>query len=110
MGIKIENPGALAGATGADVEVGTLRDYGKTSPQAIRFQSAARMFRITLTLSANRFTADGRMEAWEDFANVINARLTERERALLAYWSARTLSPSVRFQIATGRPAELDDA
>lgn len=109
MGFEMRDPGARAGATGAEIETGRLADYGPNSSQARRYHSAGRMLRIALTLGANRFTDDGRMEAWEDFAEVILARLTEEERALLAYWSARTLSPSVRFQIATGRPAEVCD-
>lgn len=73
-----------------------------SNPSRDRHHSAAKMLRIALTLGTHRFTEDGRMAAWLDFAKVVAVRLTEEERALLAYWTLRTLSPDVRTRIMDG--------
>lgn len=65
-----------------------------------RFLSAARTLRITLVLSEGRDTDAKRMAAWLDFARVLTVRLTDRERALVAYWCLRTLSAEARETIA----------
>ncbi|WP_434619854.1 hypothetical protein [Tabrizicola sp. M-4] len=67
-----------------------------------RHLAAARMLRIALTLGAYRYTPEGRMAAWLDFARVIAARVTDEERALIVYWTARTLPPDLRAQIFDG--------
>lgn len=67
-----------------------------------RHHRAAKILRIALTLGAHRFTEDGRMGAWLDFARVLAVRLTERERALLAYWALRTLEPETRLAVMQG--------
>ena len=110
-----ENPGALAGATGANVnerpftphaypkggDQGNWKSIGALADTA-RHLSIAKTLRITLTLAAHRFTADGRMAAWVDFAKVLSVRLSEEERALLAYWALRTLQPEVRLAVFEG--------
>jgi hypothetical protein len=111
----MENPGALAGATGVGSNEraftptayqredypGNRKSIGSLADTA-RHRAVAKMLRIALTLAANRFTADGRMAAWVDFAKVLVIRLSEEERALLAYWALRTLSPEVRVAIMDG--------
>lgn len=111
----MENPGALAGASGAKCnehpftppaypkgdDQGNWKSIGALADTA-RHLSIAKTLRITLTLAAHRFTADGRMAAWVDFAKVLSVRLSEEERALLAYWALRTLQPEVRVAIMDG--------
>lgn len=67
-----------------------------------RHLAAAKMLRIALTLGAYRFTPEGRMSAWLDFAKVIAARLSDEERALIVYWTGRTLRPDIREAIFAG--------
>ena len=102
MGMEMRDPGALAGATGADIEAGRPQDYLSQDATARRHHSAARMLRCALTLGHHRMTEEGRLEAWIDFANVIFLRLTEEERILLAYWTLRTLEPKNRSRVAGG--------
>ena len=42
------------------------------------------------------------MAAWVDFAKVLAVRLSEEERALLAYWALRTLQLEVRLAVFEG--------
>lgn len=109
MGIEMRDPGALAGATGAEIEAGRPKEYGSPIHMATRHLSAARMFRITLTLGACRFTEEGRMAAWLAFARVITVRLTLQERFLLAYWINRTLPADIRRDAFEGAHWRLHD-
>ncbi len=89
----------LACPTSEDAPVENIGHFSELSN---RHHSIAKTLRITLTLAAHRFTADGRMGAWLDFAKVLAVRLSDEERALLAYWALRTLSPEVRVAIMDG--------
>lgn len=101
-GLKNENPGALAGATGADFEVGNFKgepyrnpgvSSNRKSESALsRFMQARhkRMSRVLgycLTLDTP--------EGWRDFSLIAMARMSPRERVSLAFAALNTLETDV---------------
>lgn len=99
-GAESENPGALAGASGAVCEVGHFKSksYPKAgAPSSKRadgilskymkpeHKRMSRMLGYCLTLDTP--------EAWAGFRFVSQVRLTEGERAMLAYFALTSLAP-----------------
>jgi len=88
-----ENPGALAGATGAigNDQAITPKDYRKPGRSAMslyakdRHQRAAKMLGYCLTLETP--------DAWNGFSLVASLRLTPNERAALALAALNSLEP-----------------
>jgi hypothetical protein len=95
-----QNPGALAGATGADSIGRGVR--GKEYPKPIRgamsrfaldrHKAMARTIGYALTI--------GDESGWQAFAAVAEARLTPQERAALAYAALMSLSPDHAWMVA----------
>lgn len=91
-----ENPGALAGATGAVFETSKVQgeDYTPVSSHAMPDIAKGRRARaahaLGCVLEANS------PNLWEGFALILKARLTEGERGLLAYSALRSLDPVPR--------------
>lgn len=79
-----------------------IENIGHFHALSNRHLHAAKMLRIALTLGTHLPTPDNRMAAWLDFSKVLAVRLTEEERALLAYWTLRTLPADMRVHVSEG--------
>lgn len=90
-----ENPGARAGATGADTSKEAHRLRGKNSRKARRsamsqfakaaHKRVARMMGLCLTLGTHQ------QEVWDGLSVVLVAHLTAEERAAIAFAALRSL-------------------
>jgi len=97
----MENPGALAGATGASGKAGELRtrDYSEENLDATarhaktRHKRAAGMILCALVLDPEA------PQIWRDAALVLRARLTDRECVGLAFAALRALDPAHRTAV-----------
>lgn len=98
--LKKENPDALAGAIGATYEAGNFKAEGYRNPVTSsnrksdstlarlmkpQHKRMSRMLGYTLTL--------GTPEAWAGFRFVAGMRLSEGERAMMAYFTLTALRP-----------------
>jgi hypothetical protein len=95
-GVRNENPGALAGATGAVFETSKAQqeEYTADADCAILQIVKGRKARAARALG---FILEADLpDLWEGFAVVLKARLTEGERGLLAYSALRSLDPEPR--------------
>lgn len=100
MGSEKSNPGALAGATGANSKAGQLRQ--QNSPRqpgsaiskwiSARHRSASRNLGYALTA--------GDFSAWERFSILLALRLTRQERGALAWAALRSLEPNIAADVA----------
>lgn len=98
-----ENPGAAATATGADttLEAGKLQrqDIPKRTSNAMSLfakrghKRVAKVVGYALTL--------GTADAWADASAIFAARLSDRERAGLAWAALRSLDPAHAEDVAT---------
>jgi hypothetical protein len=97
-GSEKRNPGALAGATGADSKAGKLHPepYPSNPRNAIskyaadRHKRAARMLGYALTI--------GQPDTWHGLGFVWGERLTTAELASIAFVALRALDPDDREQ------------
>lgn len=94
-----ENPGALAGATGAGLEAANFTGtrYPKRSGNAMSRHAQDRHKRVARMLGYCLTADDPR--TWGGLSNVITVRLTPLEIASLAFAALRALEPAERQMV-----------
>ncbi|NDV52941.1 hypothetical protein [Salipiger sp. PrR003] len=99
----MENPGALAGATGADSKTTHGNAHANNTKKSAR--SAMSLFgkdshkRVSKAIGYALTLATE--SAWESFSKVLAARLTYEERAALAFAALRSLDEDTAYLTAS---------
>ncbi len=98
-----ESPGSRGGAAGADAGLEKSAETGSQKALRIATLEAAkpRHRAVAAALAAVLSLDEGEVAAWADLAVILRARLTERERALIANAFLRSLDPEIREGVAS---------